>query len=138
MSYKVPTLSRAGWADSVEEKVDYLVSDFFCAEASQSYLFDGSIASLTRLIQYHQGDISGLIDGVRNTLQTYLRAYFEDVIIDVSSNANTAANPTSSVELRIYCQVVENGKQYSIGHLLSTSGDKISKIIKFNNEGIEP
>lgn len=136
MTYKVPTLSRAGWSTSVSERIDFLLSDFFTAQVSQTYLFAGSVSSLSYLIQYYQGDVPALVTALRDTLQRYLGSYFDSVVVDVSSDMFSEDTTGSTVTLKLFCQVMDNDRLYSVGHELQTSGSKLMKIVKYNNEGI--
>lgn len=138
MPVYVPTLSKAGWSTGIAERIDYLLSDFFTSEYSQSYLFNGSISSITYLIQRYQGNIPGLIEATRTTLEDYFGGYFDNVLIDVTSDAGSIENPSSSVSLTIFCQVTENGKQYSAAKLIQTIDSKIQKIVNLNNYGTDP
>lgn len=135
MSVYVPTLSRAGWSKSPQEKVDYLLSDFFTSEYSQSYLFGGSITSLTYLIQRFQGDIPSLIDSMRDKLNSYFECYFDAAVVDITSDYNSPTNTTGNITLKIYIQVTENNKVYSVGKIVETSDGKIKKIVSLNNTG---
>lgn len=135
MRVSVPTLSKAGWSKGIAEKIDYLLSDFFTSEYSQSYLFSGSVSSLTYLIQRYQNDIPGLVDMTRQTLEDYFRSYFESVIVEVKSDAGSIENPSNLVSLKIFCQVTENGRQYSAAKLIETIDSKIKRIVDLNNFG---
>ncbi len=136
MTVYVPTLSKAGWSKGLAERLDYILSDFFTSEYSQSYIFSGSISSLPYLMQRYQGDIPGLVAATRTTLEDYLGGYFESVIVDVTSNHGVIENPTNIVTLTIYCQVIENGKQYSVAKQIESIDSKINKIVNFNNTGV--
>lgn len=133
MQIHVPTLSKAGWSKGIAERVDYLLSDFFTSEYSQSYLFQGSISSLTYLIQRYQGNVSSLTEATRVMLQSYFNSYFESVLIDVTSDAGTVDNESNLVSLSIYCQITENGKQYSVARLVQSIDSKLQKIVDLNN-----
>ena len=131
----VPTLSRAGWSKSPAEMVDFLLSDFFIAEYSQSYLYKDNITSLPYLIQRYQGDVPGLVEAMRRYLEDYLGSYLDDILVDVTSDAGTSENPTSAVAITIYIQFSRNGVVYSVGKLIETLNSRIKKIVNLNNTG---
>lgn len=135
MSKYVPTLSKAGWSKTPEEKIDYLLSDFFTSEYSQSYVFSDSICSLPYLIQSNQGNIPGLLDMIREILNRYFKSYFDSVVVDATSDAGSDDNPTGSVTITLFIQVEDNNKLYSVGKVVETMDGKINKIVKLNNTG---
>lgn len=136
MSQYVPTLSRAGWSKTAEEKIDFLLSDFFTSQNSQSYVYQGTICSLPYLIQHYQGDVTSLVNFTRELLNRYLGAYFDNVVVDVTSDDNPTTNPTNDVTLTIYMQVEQNSTIYSVGKVVQTMNGKINKIVQLNNTGL--
>lgn len=133
MSIPVPTLSSAGWCKTAPSKIDYLLSDFFTSNASQSYLFPDTVSSITELIQKYQNDIPGLVAATQTTLQRYFTAYFDTTVIEVTSDMQTLTNPTGNITLQIYVQVEQEGEVYNVGKIVQASDGKIKKIISINN-----
>lgn len=131
----VPTLSAAGWVNTPNEKADMLISHFFESDKYQTYLYGNNIASLTWIIEQNNSNINNVTVALREALETYLGNYYESVQVDVQNNDDPTTNPTGKVELKIYCNVMENGREYSFGRLVSAINSKIDKITKLNNIG---
>lgn len=135
MSAYVPTLSRAGWCKNPEEKIDFLLSDFFTSNISQSYLFANNVASLTYLIQRYQGNVPSLLEAMRTTLLAYFNDYFDNTVVDVTSDMNSAENQTGNVTITLYISVEQDGQAYSVGKVVQISDGKFKSIIQLNNTG---
>jgi len=130
----VPTLSLDGWVGSTAMKADYLISDFFLSEKSQTAFYGNEVASLPWIIQNYQGDVQKTTQAVRETLSTYFSRYFKDVTIDVSY----AQDPPNSSEVKIKLYVSfldDNGKEHTLTRLIDVLDAKIQKITNLNNNG---
>lgn len=128
----VPTLSAAGWITSPAEKADSLFSDFYASDKNQTALYGQNVTNLQWLVQQYGHDVVAITTQLRSALEVYLRRYYPTVNVDVSSDDNIQ-NLTNQITLKVFCQVTDNGKQYSFGRLITTLNSKISKIVALNN-----
>ena len=134
----VPTLSSAGWVRSPAEKADFLLSHFYESDKFQTYLYGKNVANLQWLIEQHGHNITKLCSEIRLTLEQYLGRYYEAVSIEVVSNDQTGTagdTESNSVQLRVFCQVTENGKDSSFGRLMMQTNSKFQSVVKLNNLG---
>lgn len=128
----VPTLSTRGWVTSPPEKADMLISHFFSAMTSQSYIYNSNISNIHILLQKYAHSPVDLSDQLRKNLVTYLERYYTEVAVDVTTKD---IGSTNKVELIISAELVDNGKRYSLARLLSINNSKFDKISKLNNYG---
>jgi hypothetical protein len=129
----VPTLSAKGLIYSIVEKTDTLIAHFFASDANQSYLYNGSIANLSILIQQAGNDIPRLKESIRTTLERYLGRYYDVVVVNVEDDTET--NPSNRVKIMLSALVTQGGERYDVSHLLSLIDGKFEKITKLNNTG---
>lgn len=133
MGKRIPTLSTAGWIESVAEKADKALSYFFVSEYSQSLFHRGNITSLPHLIQQFGDDPLTLKGEMESRLSDYLRRIFDEVqcVAEVRSDDN---NPSRTVVI-LYVVIREDGKEYSLGKEVRTLNSTIESIMDLNNEG---
>ena len=132
MVIPAPSLSAAGWVTSPAEKADLLLSHFYASVKNQTSLYGNNVSNLQWLVQRYGHDVVSLVTQVRSNLEVYLGRYYPAVNVEVGSN-DSPSNDTNQITLRVFCQVTENGKQYSFGRLITTINSKIEKIILLNN-----
>ncbi len=132
MSAKVPTLSAAGWVDHPAEKADQLISYYFVSEASQTHLYPGQVVSLTAQVQEWGHDPLELRQRIRDDMERYLRPYFDEVIIDVTTET-PAVDGTNRFNVTLNCIVIDKGERYSLGRLITVVNSKIVRIVDINN-----
>lgn len=135
MVVKLPTLSSSGWVEELAEKADKLMSYFLIAEESQTSMYRGQITSLTSLLRLNSNDEYALRSDVRDSLEAYLRRYFDDVdvTVNITENADIGKH---GLDIELDVTIVEAGNRYSLGRLVSTVNASIMKIFKLNNDGI--
>ena len=124
----LPTLSTAGWVTAITEKADRLLAYFFEADVEQSALYKDKVYSLPNIIKDNSGDAFAITNKVREALSLYLYNYFDAV--DVQSEHDIVDN---KINIKIYANLVENGKEYSLGKLVVLADNNISKVISLNN-----
>lgn len=132
MAAKVPTMSSSGFVEDIAEKADRLMSYYFVSESSQSNLYRGQITSLPAQIQQHGHDEVNLVEAVRNELTTYLSRFFDGMDVNVRSDLPNKNDP-NRINLTVNVIVVQDGKQYSLGRLVSVLNSKIVDIVDINN-----
>lgn len=129
----LPSLSPDGWVKDTPNKTDYLLSHFFLAEYSQSFLYKGNISSLPFLLQKNSDDFN-LAKDVESTLQTYFGRYFSNVV--VQSKCTTDATDTVKKSLQIFIEFDDlDGTRFSVGKVADIINSKINRVIQLNNYG---
>ncbi len=127
-----PSLSEDGWITSPERTADYLFSNFFVADYSQTYMYPGMIASLPWILQSTQGNISDAMREIRRTLSAYFAHYFESVEVNVDEVVNQ--EQPSKVHLSLYVKFIDNsGQERVLGKILRLNDTIVEKIIEINN-----
>ena len=127
-----PSLSEDGWITSPERTADYLFSNFFVADYSQTYMYPGMIASLPWILQSTQGDTSEAMREIRRTLNAYFSHYFESVEVNVDEVPNE--EQPSKVHLSLYVKFIDNsGQERVLGKILRLNDTIVEKIIEINN-----
>lgn len=132
MSAKVPTLTAAAWVDHPAEKADQLLSYYFVAEDSQTQLYPGYVISLPAQVQKWGHDEHELRLRIRDDLEAYLRPYFDEVAIEITTSM-PAADETNRFDITLSCIVTDKGERYSLGRLISVMNSKIVRIAYLNN-----
>lgn len=130
----VPTLSIAGWVRSPSEKADALIAHFYESDKAQTLLYGDNVANLQFIIEKYGHDTVAVQQQLRTELERYLSRYYDAVNVSVTSDTSSEKSD-GKVELRLYADVTEAGKQYSFGKLLVISNSKIDKIMSLNNVG---
>lgn len=131
----VPTMSSHGWVYQVQEKCDFMLAHFFLTDGLQSYVFDKSISNLQQIISDYSNDLTGMTSALRTTLNQYFMNYFDAATVEVSIDASTT-NPNVH-EIKLYINITDNGKTYSIGKLLREMDGKFAIVMDLNNNGTE-
>ena len=126
----VPSLSAAGWVTDASGKADALLSHFFEAYKSQSYLYKDNVTSLQWLIEHYGHDSTELNIKITSALENYLGRYYDSVVVSVEISDIAE---TSNTMITLHCSVIDNGTTYSIGKLLEVSDSSIVKIVTSNN-----
>lgn len=127
-----PSLSEDGWVNNPAKIGDYLLSCFFVADFSQSYIHSGRISSFPWILTDTQGDISRTVSVTREILQSYFSRYFSSVDVEVQEVPNV--EEPSKGQLSIYVRYTgSDNVAYVLGKLLQYQNTKIEKIIALNN-----
>lgn len=127
-----PSLSELGWVDSSSTVCDLMMSDFFLAEKSQTYIYPGRVSSLPALLHEYQDDIIGLCTNVQSTLNIYFSRVFKDVVVEVKEVDNV--EQSSQAAISIFMTFTDSdGISHNLGRTLEISGTTIQKIITLNN-----
>ena len=129
-----PSLSEDGWVNSSVKVADYLLSDFFLSDFSQSYLYSGEISSLPYVVQSTQGDVLSCLNKLKDTLLKYFGRFFTNVLVEVKDV--TKQETPSKVEISLFLSYTDTeGKSYNIGKLLELNNLTINKVISIINTG---
>lgn len=128
----LPSLSELGWCNGSEAIADGLLSHFFTAFYSQSYIFKDQVSSLQYLIQKNLNNITSLTSDVQSTLSNYFSRYFTDVVVEVKEKAD--ATNSSQQAITIFMTFTDSdGSTYNLSDLVTFGNGTIQKIIKLNN-----
>lgn len=131
----VPTLSSAGWVVTPAQKADYLMAHFYEAMNNQSYTFPGEVSSIQYVIEQNAGDIPGTCQAIQQVLEKYLSRYYPDVTVQVTSDDQTAGNPSSLVNLTVYITALDTNQRHAFTALIQTVNSKFLKAVNLNNTG---
>ncbi len=130
-----PSLSESSWITSSIQKADYLFSHFFESNYSQTEIYKDNVSSFAYLVAIYSEDPDRLVSEVQKTLQNYFGRYFNTVVCEVTWFANKLN--TSIIELTIYLTFIDDeGKEYNLSRVLSTTGGKIVSVLNSNNYGV--
>lgn len=124
-----PTLSMKGWIKNPTERLDYALAYFFESNKSESYVFQDNIVSAQAIIQKHGNDLTGLINDLQDTMQTYLSRQFDSVSVEVTDTSPDAIRDISSkVTINIYCLVTHDGKQFSAANVFELANSRFKLV----------
>jgi hypothetical protein len=96
----------AGYINDPAKKLDCLMSDFFEAEHSQSYLFFNQVTSFPWILQQYQSQPEEIVNQLRVRLRPYLLRYFDDVQVECALVNNET---TTTYSIRLYTEVMQDG-----------------------------
>lgn len=134
MAIPLPTLSGSGWVTEIAEKTDRLFAYFFVSEYSQTHLYKDNVTSLPYIVQKYGHDEFAIGPNLERSLYAYLARYYDDVRIEITVTSNDeSGQETTELNIRVDAVLTEDGKQYSLGRLISTVDSKVMNIIKINN-----
>lgn len=129
---KVPSLTATGWLTENKERADHLLAYYITSEYSQTQHYPGKITSLPYHVQQFGSNPTRLRDRVESDLAQYFSRYFDSVDIRVNTTLPNEDDP-ERINLQIDVIVVDQGKRYSLGRLISIQNSKVSEIINLNN-----
>lgn len=136
MAIPVPTLSVKGWVTSAAQKADSLISHFYESDKRQTALYGDNVSNLQWVIEQYGHNPLLVCTQLRDELSRYLARYYQSVSVDVTP-AGTDKTPGTALTLALYCDVIDDGKQYSFGRLINVNDSKFATIKKLNENGTE-
>lgn len=119
----------SGYIYDPYKKLDCLFSDFFEAENSQSYLFNGKITSFPWIIQQKQNDPPAIALEVQQQLRVLFLQYFDDCEV-ICEATDTSIN---SYDLYFYATVRQDQATASLNKVMSMSDTKIKESLTIRN-----
>ena len=135
MTIRLPTLSPIGWVEDTAIKADKLMGYFLVSEASQSNLYNKEVVSFPDILRKHQSERAPLQRAVEESLSVYFSRYFDGADAEVTVTDNTQEGK-QGWDLNIDLTVIENGKSFNLGRLVSTLNASVMKIVDLNNRGV--
>jgi len=132
MSFNIPSLSLQTYVKSPELKADLAMSNALASMNSQSNSFKNVITSLPGMFKERNGNITGTIILLRDTLETYLQRIFDQAVVDVIQK-EARTDPKPRVTLIIRAMVTEDGKSYNLQRLLEQADGQYRFLTDINN-----
>jgi signal recognition particle subunit SEC65 len=130
----LPLLTEEAWNNDSLSVLDGLIAHFYASDYSQTYIYKDQVASLAYLI-YQNKDHDELRNAVSNTLERYVRRYFDEV--DVKCEIIQDSENPGLYTIIISCIVIDNeGVEYSIAKAIKIKDSKLKSIVTVNNEGV--
>lgn len=113
-----------GYIYDPAKKLDNLMSDFYEAENSQSYLFTGHISSFPYIIQMYERDPEVVVAKFRDTLTKYLGKYFDTVAVEA---VKADSDSSTSYDLRARVVVTQDDITINFHDQLRITGTSFEK-----------
>lgn len=131
----IPTLSEDHYVDSIDKKLDHLVSYFILSDVNQSLLFRGDILSLA--FTYYSGINEPQVfeNKLRSDLSFILEKYFRKVDVDIEIREKERQN---DVDILLYVSVMDdNGNESKLSKIVIIRNSKIEKLINITSSGFK-
>lgn len=132
----VPSMTTRGWLYNPAEKIDQVMSYFFEADPSSTYLYNGYVVNVQTLLQQYGNDIPSITNEIRTGLEQMLRAYFDSAQVQVTNNDDPTVNTSNAITLYIAATVTQAGKSYSLDALVQQVNSKFIRVINYTNTGV--
>lgn len=132
MAAGVATLGLEGIVRDPNAQVDYLMCCFFFTQVSQGNIFQ-NLTSLPKLIQEFGNNQTLIRKEVEDTLNVFLRRYFQSVSVAV--RATDEAYPGISLQIEAIVSTGPDIEQnsVSVGYSLLTRDSQLKRIVRDNN-----
>lgn len=125
-------MSSDGWVFESLHMADYLMSDFFLSEYSQTALYPRTITSLPYIIEENKGDPSGTAAKIEDGLTIYFSRYFTNVTVQASYRNDPTSGTKAIIDVFIEYMDSE-GKTHSFAKGAEMIDGKFNKIVEINN-----
>jgi hypothetical protein len=124
-----PSLSTSGWISSGQDMADYVFSQFFLSDYSQTQLYLGQVSSMSWVLNRTAGSISDAMTLLQRTLNNYFGRYFDNVVVEVSQGPDSTTG-SSATSLRIYASFTDSqGVNINLGRSIEIVNNKVKKVI---------
>lgn len=134
MGKPVPSLSAAGWLQSIAEKGDSLMANYLTSDYSQTHVYKDKVTSLAYHIQQYGHNADLLEKRMKSDLTTYFTRYFDKVDVTVSTTTPSELEP-NRLNLTIDVNFYQDGQQYNLGKQIETVSNKVVKVFDIINNG---
>lgn len=132
----VPTLSTFGWVTNVAEKIDFLLAHCVHSDAEQDPIYESSVFSMQSLVQKYSDDPNAMANAIVSKMKQYLSRYYPEGV-EVSANITPAKDQPvphkDRVNIAFTIVITQEGKTYSVPHLLKTVDSKFVAFARDNN-----
>ena len=131
-----PTLTTTGWTKDIGVVVEDIIANAFASNADQSYLYDGNVFSVQKVIADTMPDVPALIDKLENGFKNALETVLDVASVSVThADEASARGDTAGVRLIISITVNDAIGSFSTGARFEASEGRLTDWIKFNNTG---
>jgi len=122
----LPTLGEESWTRDSLVIIDRLFSYFLVAEYSQSYIYNGKIASMPWLLYKYKDNINKLESEIESTLTELYERYFIEtsVLVTIDSDLNDSK---LFIIISITVKDIES-KEYTLRKSMDIVDSKIKKV----------
>ncbi len=131
-SNPVLTLSTKGLLMGVAERLDYVYACYLGSQASQSFLYKGSVKSLQATIQEFGTEPSQLKSVIEADLTTMYMGVFDAVDVNVTVTT-PATDGSNRFNIAIDLIVTDKGQTYSLGKELQSINGIVTQLLTSNN-----
>lgn len=123
-----PSLSEDGWVNEPIKIADWIMSDFFSSDYSQTHSHPGQVASFAYILQKYQISINDIMNKLTQGLTIYFSRYFDNVLVEVEDVETDPTIPTRT--LAIYIAFTDKkGRRYNLGKQATFEGSKLMTVI---------
>ncbi len=129
-----PSLDPDGWVAGSEQIVDYMFSDFFLTDYSQTALFKNGVSSFAYILEENRGDLQSTATALKSALELYFSKQFSNVESLVYHEQVAGSNNRHNLNIMLTFED-SVGKLHNLSRLVNLSGSKVDGIIKVINEG---
>lgn len=131
MGKVIPTLNVVGYIDSVPEKAEEAMLNFFFSRPHQTLIYP-NMMPLPAIVAKHGNSETRFSSEVKTILEQHLADIFDGVTI----TASTSVTSSGGINLTIDVIVREDGIDHSLGYQIFTRGKEIVRIIDLANDGV--
>lgn len=132
----LPSFSAKGYIYDLQDRCDRLMSYFLSSQASESYLYMGSISSLQSILQKYGSDPQQFTKNLELGLMTYFNAYFPNAVeVHVRNDATDGTNQSSQYNVWMSVQITEKNKLYSLNEQILKKDSSFQRVIDAINYG---
>lgn len=114
------TLSTRGWARTPEARIDQTLTDYLCANPSQTIFYRGIVKSLQSDIFSSGSNVDLLCQYVQKSLgDMYARQFPENSTVEVTYIPDQTR--PDKVDLQISVLVYDNGRPYDLARVINAT-----------------
>lgn len=134
-SNPVPTLGTQDFIFDSANKFAQLFADFMLSDYNQTYLYPGTVTSVSRIMQLSGQDEGAQVRLFQDGLSTYLRKYYDEVSVSASVSDSEDSRQVGGTKITVIIQITETGVQATYGRLLTAANNTITKVENLINFG---
>ena len=133
MTTYIPTMSTIGWTGIPHEKAAYMIACFIAANYSQSTVLHGKITTLQYLVKKYANRLNELENELQATFEAKVNATFPGAGEAKVQVRQTSEDNPAIFTITLQCEIVENGRTYTIGKLVQFNNSVMIKISEIAN-----
>lgn len=129
-----PALSSDGWVFDDSIVADYLFSDIYLSDYSQTQFYKGYVTSIGYVVQENSGSVSDTVIALRTAINDYFSRYFTSVVVETEDI--TKESDGSKANISIYVAYTDyQGNNKVLAKVLTTLNGKATSITEYSNYG---